>query len=280
MRLLMANTGYWMPFEAAKAIAATFCWKIRYALTPVFGPDFPTMCIRPECERFGNMIIDPAITQRCTEEATFYRQLEVQTTTRARSRTRTPLTPASPSMPRPVKQLRRKAHHLVGAGSGYTSDSSFEDNYSASSLSPTIPYCNTWTPANTPRSVGPLLHTRVASRPDTPAAIPAATPAEAPEAEDAEVNSTDSASMSSTTSLLLKSGPDARDDDADEEYDNCDGASSDSSSVAVSKLYETRAKKPDFPSLSDKKAAYLLLKLSMEASLTETPRVAKRRASA
>jgi hypothetical protein len=42
-----------MPYEAAKAVAATFAWPIRYMLTPIFGPGFPDMCIEP------TSLIDP-----------------------------------------------------------------------------------------------------------------------------------------------------------------------------------------------------------------------------
>ncbi|KAL1981977.1 hypothetical protein VTN96DRAFT_1943 [Rasamsonia emersonii] len=74
----LAAQGYWMPFEAAKAVAATFCWRIRYALTPLFGRDFPAMCIPPNGAHFGKMIIDPAIVRRATESANYYRELELQ----------------------------------------------------------------------------------------------------------------------------------------------------------------------------------------------------------
>lgn len=71
--------GYWMPYEAAKAVAATFCWKIRHALTPLFGLDFPSMCIHPQDRgRFGRMVIDPAIVRKATETANYYRILELQ----------------------------------------------------------------------------------------------------------------------------------------------------------------------------------------------------------
>ncbi|PWY94603.1 hypothetical protein BO94DRAFT_279492 [Aspergillus sclerotioniger CBS 115572] len=73
----LIGQGYWMPFEAAKALAATFCWKIRYVLTPIFGLDFPSRCIHPEDTRFGDMRIDPAIILQATREATYYRGLEV-----------------------------------------------------------------------------------------------------------------------------------------------------------------------------------------------------------
>ncbi|KAF9892037.1 hypothetical protein FE257_002443 [Aspergillus nanangensis] len=70
--------GYWMPFDVAKAIAATFCWRIRHALTPIFGLDFPSLCIHPQdrTRRFGQMIIDPSIVKKATETANFYRLLE------------------------------------------------------------------------------------------------------------------------------------------------------------------------------------------------------------
>jgi hypothetical protein len=271
----MANTGYWMPFEAAKAIAATFCWKIRYALTPVFGPDFPKICLRPESDGYGTMVIDPAITEYCTEQALFFRQLEVKTSSTAASNMRSPLTPESPTIPRKVKELRRKDRRLAPGRSGYNSDSSCDDSYSAMSASPTIPYCNTWTPANTPRSVGPPFQGRIPS----PRAILEGMSAEAVRADEEDQKSSDSASTSSTsstTSLLLKSRLEGHDDD--EEYE--DGSpSSYEPSVVDSSLRGGRGKRSEISVMSDEKAAYLLLKLNMEASVTEAPRGEKRRAS-
>jgi ABC-type dipeptide/oligopeptide/nickel transport system permease subunit len=58
-----------MPFEAAKAVAATFCYNIRYALTPIFGIDFLGHCVVPEDPRFGRMVIDRNIVRHCTEAA-------------------------------------------------------------------------------------------------------------------------------------------------------------------------------------------------------------------
>ncbi|OJD18167.1 hypothetical protein AJ78_01779 [Emergomyces pasteurianus Ep9510] len=72
----LAAQGYWMPFEAAKAVAATFCWKIRYALTPLFGVEFLSMCIHPEDPRFGRWIIDQSIVHDATNSARQYRLLE------------------------------------------------------------------------------------------------------------------------------------------------------------------------------------------------------------
>ena len=259
-----------MPFEAAKAIAATFCWRIRYALTPVFGPEFPKMCLRPESEGFGAMVIDPAITQRCTEQALFYRQLELKASPGAASAIRSPLTPESPTLPRQVKQLRPKTRQFETARSGHNSDSSFEDRYSATPFSPNVPYCNTWTPANSPRSVGPTFHHRLPSPPE----ILTGLSAEAIVADREDHRSADSASTSSTTSLLLRSQEGSH-DDADEGTGSLSG-----SSVAACNLDQTQGKGSEGSLMSDEKAAYLLLKLNMEACLNEAPRGPKRRASA
>lgn len=68
--------GYWMPFDAARAVAATFCWKIRFALTPLFGVDFLSECLPPDNEQFGRMIIDAAVVRAATESARQFRMQE------------------------------------------------------------------------------------------------------------------------------------------------------------------------------------------------------------
>ncbi|KAF5102763.1 hypothetical protein D0Z00_000255 [Geotrichum galactomycetum] len=47
--------GTWVPFEIAKALAARTCYYIRYALVPVFGPDFPEACLKPDEPGFGQL---------------------------------------------------------------------------------------------------------------------------------------------------------------------------------------------------------------------------------
>ncbi|KHJ32794.1 putative apses transcription factor xbp1 [Erysiphe necator] len=53
---LMAQ-GYWMPFNCARDLCATFCHHIASALIPIFGPSFPSICIHPEAPEYGRMII-------------------------------------------------------------------------------------------------------------------------------------------------------------------------------------------------------------------------------
>ncbi|KAI0391664.1 hypothetical protein F5Y17DRAFT_478479 [Xylariaceae sp. FL0594] len=67
--------GYWMPYQCAKAVCATFCYNISGALIPIFGPDFPALCTPPESPEYGRMIIDPAIVMRSTRDAEYYRRL-------------------------------------------------------------------------------------------------------------------------------------------------------------------------------------------------------------
>jgi hypothetical protein len=62
-----------MPYKAAKAVAATFCYSIRWVLTPLFGEDFLSMCIHPEDPNFAKFLIDPAIVRECTEETNQWR---------------------------------------------------------------------------------------------------------------------------------------------------------------------------------------------------------------
>lgn len=166
-----------MPYDAAKAVVATFCWKIRHALTPVFGLDFPSQCIHPQDRaRFGRMVIDPSIVRKATETANLYRMWELRTP---------PLLSSSfqhhstrPSSPSPTergdgfaarKQLlfprshRKHADSLststtstsastisTASSSGYGSSPEYgSDTYC---VSPVSPYRNTFTPVNTPRS--------------------------------------------------------------------------------------------------------------------------------
>ncbi|KAH8681369.1 hypothetical protein BX600DRAFT_505069 [Xylariales sp. PMI_506] len=67
--------GYWMPYECAKAVCATFCFRIAAALIPIFGPEFPAQCVRPGSTEYGRMIIDPTIVAKSTREAGYFRSM-------------------------------------------------------------------------------------------------------------------------------------------------------------------------------------------------------------
>ncbi|KAI8635206.1 hypothetical protein F5Y19DRAFT_469080 [Xylariaceae sp. FL1651] len=69
------SEGYWMPYQCAKAVCATFCHNIAGALIPIFGPDFPSLCTPSEAPEYSRMIIDPAIVVQSTREADHFRRL-------------------------------------------------------------------------------------------------------------------------------------------------------------------------------------------------------------
>ena len=134
-----------MPFEAAKAVTATFCYHIRYALTPLFGLDFVNICVRPGEEGFGHMVIDQAIVRKCTEEAQGYRAAS-----RESSLVGSPVTPGfgSSGMKWASRSLRPRPGGLFDSESGYFTDTDQSEKYLASPQS-----MFSWASVNTPRSI-------------------------------------------------------------------------------------------------------------------------------
>ncbi|KAL2817586.1 hypothetical protein BJX63DRAFT_440727 [Aspergillus granulosus] len=153
----LAAQGYWMPFEAAKAVSATFCWKIRYALTPLFGNDFPDLCVHPnDRSRFGRMIIAPSIVRDATDQAHYYRMLEL----RSASLTHQPgYRPTSAGDRLPSRHMFPKSHHhhhrsdtFTDGSLGYGSSPEYSSSTELYCLSPISPIRSSFTPVNTPRS--------------------------------------------------------------------------------------------------------------------------------
>ncbi|KAF1929981.1 DNA-binding domain of Mlu1-box binding protein MBP1 [Didymella exigua CBS 183.55] len=66
--------GYWVPWQAAREIAATFCWDIRWALTPVFGNDFPQMCRPPHDRSLAKFVISPDTVRFCASETARFKE--------------------------------------------------------------------------------------------------------------------------------------------------------------------------------------------------------------
>lgn len=64
-----------MPFTCAKAVCATFCASIAGALIPIFGPDFPSLCISPDAPDHGRMQIDPMIVMDSARQADMFRRV-------------------------------------------------------------------------------------------------------------------------------------------------------------------------------------------------------------
>ncbi|KAK5071241.1 hypothetical protein LTR64_007745 [Lithohypha guttulata] len=152
--------GYWIPHAAAKAIAATFCYSIRYALTPVFGHDFPDSCIGPGANGFGDMIIDPSITRHCTEQAKTFREQEKHAISQCSDKVIHPPTPITPT-PRRARHTQARKNKEVKLefttiynspyNSPYNSDTGSDDTYASAASTPEPGYRIAFTPVNTPR---------------------------------------------------------------------------------------------------------------------------------
>jgi hypothetical protein len=118
-----------MPFEAAKAIAATFCYDIRWALTPIFGNDFPSTCTPPSDPHFAKFVIDPRIVQQCTEETDRFKEEGEWYKLR-----RVPETPR-PKFGTPPWSVNIKTQprmRLVDTESGYGTDTDSSDKHMCS----------------------------------------------------------------------------------------------------------------------------------------------------
>ncbi|GFF90491.1 hypothetical protein IFM47457_08506 [Aspergillus lentulus] len=276
----LAAQGYWMPYEAAKAVAATFCWKIRHALTPLFGLDFPSMCIHPQDRgRFGRMVIDPAIVRKATETANYYRMLELQSPSHSSLRllrTGTNFRPNSPGSSGFAKRLipRSQQHRYPDTRSGYGS-SSPEYHGDVYCVSPVSPFRNSFTPVNTPRS----SEVTCSDLPSPRAML--ATIAPPPDREHTAGSEEDSGSdetgsstvyteSTSTATEVLSMDLDADDDDDDEDYrekrDRSDKGSVKLSSLDHNRKIETRSKRKHSSALfaREVKAAHALLSLHMQ----------------
>lgn len=121
-----------MPYQAAKEIAATFCWDIRWALTPIFGNDFPQLCRPPQHPGFAKFVIDPLVVRFCTTETARFRE---EGASYELLQTRTPPTVVETLMPvlsSPFEKQRSRPRDLE---SGYGSDA---DRSNKSDFSPQV----------------------------------------------------------------------------------------------------------------------------------------------
>jgi hypothetical protein len=146
-----------MPFECAKAVAATFCYNVRFALTPLFGPSFPDTCLHPTDVSYGSFKIDKSIIEQCTAETQLWlRRSDARQTPSASSRdpSEAPGTPKlcsdSSSFPpwSKFKMLKPKLTKKGGTPeSGYGTDTDWSE---ASRRSPQISPRTTWASVNRP----------------------------------------------------------------------------------------------------------------------------------
>ncbi|KAF2178237.1 DNA-binding domain of Mlu1-box binding protein MBP1 [Zopfia rhizophila CBS 207.26] len=148
----LAAQGYWMPYKAAKAVVATFCYNIRHALTPVFGKDFLDLCLLPKDPNYAKFLIDPAIVRECTAESNRWRMEGDGRQTPTPEQHFAASTPkmhfaCSPWGGKGQKQRRSKPADVE---SGYGTDTDQSDKYL---ISPQVsPRSHTWTSVNRSQS--------------------------------------------------------------------------------------------------------------------------------
>ena len=246
-----------MPYEAAKAVAATFCFHIRYALTPVFGLDFSELCVVPDDPSFGRMVIDRNIIRQCTEVANELRALSRETSVAISPQT--PLSTAGLSK-WGSKSLRPKLVKTADMESGYGTDTDRSDKYLQS---PQISMKFEWTALNTPRSAV-MEHRQIPCSRVTPSAASAPESSEDPQ---------DGLETSSEGSGAAKRGL----SELDEDYDG-ESSSTPSSEEVMS---PPKRRKKSIALTKEARAAYLLMQLHMaDASLKDDgPKGLRRRAS-
>lgn len=246
-----------MPYEAAKAVAATFCFHIRYALTPVFGLDFSDLCVVPEDPSFGRMIIERNVIRQCTEAANEFRAMSREASIAISHPT--PLSTAGLSK-WVSKSLRPSPVKTVDMESGYGTDTDRSDKYLES---PQIPTKLDWTALNIPRSAVIQQHHIPCSK-ETLFAV------SAPESsEDAQAGLETSSEGSGVVKRALS--------ELDEDYDG-ESSSAPSSEEAMS---PPKRRKKSVTLTKEARAAYLLMQLNMaDASLKDDgPKGLRRRAS-
>lgn len=144
-----------MPFECAKAMAATFCYEIRHLLTPIFGKDFMKQCRHPSEPGFPNFTIDPAIIESCTVEVNERKaRLAQGSPTGIIAPIMSPMVspksvPNTPFLQGITRPKRRGSLFSPGMDSGYLSDP-YSDSTSvvdSPQVSPKTRISN-WTPVN------------------------------------------------------------------------------------------------------------------------------------
>ncbi|PGH23607.1 hypothetical protein AJ80_02388 [Polytolypa hystricis UAMH7299] len=268
----LAAQGYWMPFAAAKAVAATFCWNIRYALTPLFGVEFLSICIPPTDPKFGRMVIDPSIVRAATLSARHYRALEASAT---EEHPMPPLpTPASKSDRWGKKDLRPKlASQVEEMDDEYTSDTHNSDDSCASPSTPRVNN-NTWTPVQTPRTPATVRRTV----PSPQQILSALTSPQSHndkkrgESMDMEIDSVSSDSPSTERAQVPSDGEFDEDIESQRGVYECDDEE------------EKRGRSPTarehspLPLTNDARAAYMLMRLHMQdATANEDDQKRKRR---
>lgn len=159
-----AYTGYWMPFQCAKAVAETFAYSIRYALVPIFGRDFLDACLRPEHPNYGSFKINPAVVAHCGTETKLWPLREDARATPASSRAPS----EAPDTPRPERNILQSKQFKELRPKLATKGTSPESGYGTDTDGGNSMYSHAVSPA-------PSMWASI-NRPETPISMPTTQP--------------------------------------------------------------------------------------------------------
>jgi len=104
----IAVQGYWMPFDSAKYMCMTFCWEIRHALTPIFGPQFIRQCIRPGQPGYKTFQVPPNVIEYGRSEQEKWKN-NASTALRASQNAKGAITEVEDSVTAPTKRVLRSS---------------------------------------------------------------------------------------------------------------------------------------------------------------------------
>ncbi|KAL8905469.1 MAG: hypothetical protein Q9207_002623 [Kuettlingeria erythrocarpa] len=260
----LTKAGYWMPFEAARAVTATFCYRIRYVLTPIFGLDFPAQCIPVGAPGYDSMHISPKIIRQCTEPAMNCRNMALEP--KARSRPETPVS-ASVAAWTPAN-ARSRALQPVESESGWGTDTDTNtDNSDAYFCSPKKRARSGFKSLVAPRSAA---EPRRYQNCYAPSSTPSSYGDESELSDDCKKRKRNN--NNNNRNRLPRSSCTNEDDESD-------GFSSEASRSCLTTAKKRKASSTT-PVMSAETAAKRLLDLCIHDSLLKGPETRKRRASA
>lgn len=129
----LAAQGYWVPYACARAVCLTFCWEIRWALTPVFGPSFVTECLPPDNPGYKRFKIDGTVIRAAQREADEWRLQASRSVTPASPASTTygaasiarPLPPTSAPVQEEAEFRSRRERPIFKQGSPFASDAEY-----------------------------------------------------------------------------------------------------------------------------------------------------------
>jgi hypothetical protein len=169
----IAAQGYWMPYGCARSVCATFCWNLRWALTPIFGPSFIRDCLPPNHPGFARFTIDPEVVRACAREAEGWR-----VDAGATHYSLVPSHPtSSPALPIPrsapiqlsePKRLRARPTRPRVDTAAHLGSPCHSDDESAAIVTDTVPSCRTVpdSPSVSPKTrISPTVHWAAVNNP-------------------------------------------------------------------------------------------------------------------